>query len=305
MRSRKIALCLLMFVCFVAATAPAAFAQAAPTSTQCGFQTLSFSLPPNNGTGVAALNDVGGILGGFVTSASHGSGFLQYQGQLTTFMFPGSTDTFPSDMNTAGTIVGSYIVAGNANTHAFMVQSGKFHEITIPGFSNMAVTARGVNDSNDVVGQVGSTNPPLGPGYLLHNGAVTVLSFPGAQGGTQPNSINNQGVVVGNYFLNAEDHPHGFMWKNGVFSNVNPPQSTGFTQVKKISNVGDAVGTYISAADNHSHGFVLHDGTYTTIDVPGSQDSFIVAVNKFDNILADAQQGANDIHDKGFCSAVF
>ncbi len=53
-------------------------------------------------------------------------------------------------MNTTGTIVGIYF--GKGVQHAFMVHSGGFHEIKIPGFPNVIAVATGVNDHGDVVG---------------------------------------------------------------------------------------------------------------------------------------------------------
>jgi uncharacterized membrane protein len=303
MRSRKKVLYLLMSAFFITATATAAFAQAGSTTGQCGFQTLTFPPPANTGF-TMALNDVGAILGGFVDSQSHTHGFLFYQNNLTTFMFPGSVSTTAHDINTKGTIVGEYNVSGDAKTHPFMVQSGGFHEITLPGFPNASAVALGVNENGDVVGTIASATEFFGMGYLLHNGKLTMLSFPGAQGGTAPTSINDQGVIVGNYHLNSNDNSHGFMWKDGVFSNIHPPDSAFGEMVTKISNTGAAVGTYVST-DGFTHGFAFEDGTYTTIDVPNSTNIFIRAVNKFDNVLAAAQQGANTVQVKGFCSAVF
>ena len=90
-----------------------------------------------------------------------------------------------------------------------------------------------------------------------------------------------------------------------MFSNLNPPDSGGHSQPEKISNAGDVVGTYISTVDGVQHGFSFDKGRYTKIDVPGLQGTAIAAVNKFDNVLAEAIQGTNDILFKGFCSAVF
>src|SRR4051812_2188624 len=103
MRSHRKAFFLLMSACFLAATSTIVFAQAGSTAGQCGFQTLNFPPPANNGGG-AALNDVGAIVGGFQDSQSHSHGFLLYQGKLTTFMFPGSTNTTPHDISRTGTI---------------------------------------------------------------------------------------------------------------------------------------------------------------------------------------------------------
>ncbi len=188
--------------------------------------------------------------------------------------------------------------------HAYMVHSGGFHEITIPGFPNVPATATGVNDKGDVVG-VFQPTPNTNQGFLLQNGKLTILSFPGAQGGTEPTSINNQGVIIGTYTLSPSDPFRGFMWKAGVFSNLNPPDSGGHSQPGKISNAGDAVGTYTSTVDGLQHGFSFDQGTYTKIDVPGLQSTAVAAVNKFDNVLAEAIQGTKIILFKGFCSAVF
>ena len=160
-----------------------------------------------------------------------------------------------------------------------------------------------MNDNGDVVGQFNSNNTPFG--FLLHNGKLTILSFPGAQAGTAPVSINNQGVVVGTYFLFPDDIPHGFMWKAGVFSNVNPPDSGGHSEPMKISNAGDIVGSYVSTADSLEHGFSFDNGKYTKIDVPGFQGTAIIGVNKFDNVVVEAAHPTSNVLLKGFCSAVF
>ena len=295
-----------MSICFIAATATIAFAQDAGTTTgKCSFQTVNIPALANQRSIIPeALNDVGAILGTYVTQDFHTHGFLLYQGKFTSFMFPGSTNTIAHDINTTGTIVAEYIV-GNGPQHAFMVHSGGFHEIKIPGFPNAPAIATGVNDNGDVVGAF-QTNPDTSMGFLLHNGKLTILSFPGAQEATTPLSINNQGVIVGTYNLNPADPFRGFMWKAGVFSNINPPDSRdGHSQPAKISNAGDVVGTYTSAVDGLTHGFSFDKGRYTQIDVPGLQTNGVTAVNKFDNMLAEAIEGSKIIPLKGFCSAVF
>ena len=306
MKSHGKALSLLFSAFFIAATSTIAFAQDAGTTTgKCSFQKLNLPAQLANlrtEIDLVALNDVGGILGTYESDDSHFHGFLLYRGKFTSFMFPGSTDTLASDMNSTGTIVGTYF--GKGVQQAFMVHSGGFHEIKIPGFPNVISVATGVNDHGDVVGTFRRT-PNVNQGFLLHNGKLTILSFPGAQGGTMPMSINNQGVIVGVYDLTPADPFRGFMWKAGVFSNLNPPDSGGHSSPEKISNAGDVVGTYLSTVDGAQHGFSFDKGRFTQIDVPGSQSTDVTAVNKFDNVLVQAVQGTNAIVFKGFCSAVF
>jgi hypothetical protein len=302
MKSHRKALTLLMCAFFIAATATAAFTQ----TGKCAFKTLNFPPPANNSTPVA-LNDSGAILGSFIDSKGVGHGFLLFQGRLTPFMFPGSTDSSAIDMSRNGIIIGRYFKNGIG--HPFKVHAGGFHEITLPGFPNAEVIVTGVNSNGDIVGNFSVDNGDTLPGFLLHNGKVTILSFPGATGGTAPASINDAGVVVGAYFINSVNSNPAFMWKDGVFSNIKPPDSlpTPFVNVAKISNSGVVVGSY--QAEDGVHGFALENGTYTKIDVPGFSNPLILAVNKFDNILLQAtqisQQVGKTVLFKGFCAAAF
>jgi uncharacterized membrane protein len=301
MRNHGKTFSLLMSVCFIAATATA-FAQ----SGKCSFQKLSFPPPATNGTPVA-LNDLGGIAGTFLDSKNVAHGFLLYQGRLTTFMFPGSTGTSVSDMSRNGIIVGGYSTK-DGKGHAYMVHAGGFRTITLPGFPNSDLTVTGVNSNGDVVGTINSDTLPVN-GFLLHNGKVTILSFPGADV-TQPTSINDEGVVVGGYLVQFVNSNPAFMWKDGVFSNIKPPDSIPepFVFANKISNSGVVVGSY--QPESGGTGFALENGTYTKIDAPaGFEDMSILAVNKFDNILIQAtqisQQVGKTFSFKGFCAAAF
>jgi len=289
---------LLMSVCFIAVTAATAFAQ----TGKCAFQTLNFPTPPDSFPSAEALTDTGAIVGTFLTPSRHESGYLLYQGKFTPFMFPGSTDTSAHDMSRTGTIVGEFNTGGNQRP--FMVRSGGFQQITIPGFPNVPGSAHGVNDNGDIVGEFVANSARFG--FLLHNGKLTILSFPGAQGGTLPMSINDQGVVVGVYFSGPEETSRGFMWKNGVFSNLNPPAAgNGHTELTKISNAGDVVGDFISPVDHQFHGFSFHQGQFIIIDAPGFNQTSIFGVNKFDNIVGVGSNATSNIELKGFCSAAF
>lgn len=301
MKSHRKALYLLMCAFFIATTATAAFAQTSGSTTgSCSFQRLNFPAPANRLPSPRALNDVGAIVGSyFGGNTSHG--FLLYQGHLASFMFPGSIRTEAWDISRTGIIVGTYNVTGVAGTLGFMVKSGVFHQIKIPGFLTTNVSAFGVNANGDVVGRFVANGAAFG--FLLHNGKLTILSFPGAQAGTTPTSINDQGVVVGNFSLAPGDTGHAFMWKDGVFSNITPPGSS-TAAASKISNTGVVVGSYFSPSDGMRHGFVLRNGTYTTIDIAGTQ-TLIDAVNKFDNVIAEQEVGSVDPLFKGFCAGAF
>jgi len=280
-------------------------AQDGSSTGKCGFQNLVIPSPAGTTTSPTALNDHGAIVG-LLNSGSganfHTTAFLFSNGNFTHFRFPGSADTFANDMNKNGVIVGTF--RGPNGQGSFMVQNGVFHQVTLPGFPNAATSANGVNDLGDIVGVF--TRNGSNVGFLLHQDKLTIISFPGAAGGTFPSSINNQGVIVGHYFTAEQrDGAHGFMWKNGAFSNIAPP-GTIATFPTKISNNGDIVGTYIDSvlAD---HGFSFDQGRYSTIDrtEPGFQDTQIAAVNSFDNIVGFTSGSSGSKSFKGFCSSVF
>ena len=301
MKSHGKALSLLISAFFIAATSTIAFAQ----TGKCAFQKLRFPPPATNGNPVA-LNDLGGIAGTFVDSKNVSHGFLFYQGRLTTFMFPGSIFTNVSDMSRNGIIVGDFTVAGDPRLHHYMVHAGGFHEITLPGHPNADFTVTGVNANGDIVGTINSETLPAN-GYVLHNGKITLLLVPGSDV-TQPTSINDQGVVVGGSLASFVNENPAFMWKNGVFSNISPPGNDGFVNPTKVSNSGVVVGNY-EIGDGQAHAFAFENGTYTNIELPNFEDIFVPAVNKFDNILAQAtqitQQGLKPGLFKGFCAAAF
>ena len=294
-----------MSACFIAATA--AFSQAAGSTTgKCSFKALNFPAPATNGQ-AAALNDVGGIAGTFVDSKNVSHGFLLFQGKLTTFGFPHSSGTTVSDMSRNGIIVGGY-TSKDGKGHAFMAHAGGFRTITLPGHPNADITVSGVNSNGDVVGNFSTDQRATFPGFLLHNGKVTILSFPGADI-TQPTSINDAGVVVGFLSLSVNSNP-AFMWKDGVFSNIKPPDSIPepFVFPSKVSNSGVVVGSY--QPESGGSGFALKDGIYAKFGAPAGFDGpTVLAVNKFDNILIQATQISPQVGKtvsfKGFCAAAF
>ena len=307
MKSHRKALSLLMCAFFIAATAATAFAQTASTTGKCSFKTLTLPPPATNGQPVA-LNDLGGIAGTFVDSKNVSHGFLLFQGKLTTFRFPGSSGTAVTDMSRNGIIVGDFSIAGDAKLHHYMVHAGGFHEITLPGRPNADFTVTGVNSNGDVVGAINSEILPAN-GYVLHNGKVTLLSFPGADV-TQPTSINDEGVVVGGYLIQGVNSNPAFMWKDGVFSNIKPPDSIPepFVFPSKVSNSGVVVGSY--QPESGGSGFALKNGIYAKFDGPAGFDGpTVLALNKFDNILIQAtqisQQVGKTVLFKGFCAAAF
>ena len=281
-----------------------ALAQDGSSTGKCGFQKLTINSPAGTTTSPTDINDNGAIVG-FLGSGSgqnfHITGFLVSGGQFTRFRFPGSADTFPHDINKQGVIVGSFDATSASTQRAFMVHNGVFKQINIPGFPDAPAIATGINEFGDIAGQFNGNGSDFG--FLLHQGQLTIISFPGAQGGTFPTSINNQGVVVGTYHLTEDDPDHGFMWKNGVFTTIQFPGALDTTPVK-ISDAGDIAGSYVDSK-LISHGFSFDKSRFSTIDPPGSLSTKILALNNFDNVLGVFATSSGNTQFKGFCSSVF
>ena len=90
------------------------------------------------------------------------------------------------------------------------------------------------------------------------------INFPGATS-TTPESINNLGQIVGNYY-DSEGVRHGFLLSTGVFTTIDVPQAIS-TAPGGINNYGQIIGFY-EDTNQLIHGFLLNNGSFTTIDDP-------------------------------------
>jgi hypothetical protein len=153
--------------------------------------------------------------------------------------------------------------------------------------------------TGDIVGSFDRNGITVG--FLVHQGKLTIISFPGAADGTFPRSVNNADEITGSYILpNTSGTPRGFMWKDGNFTTVSFPDSFS-TTTAKINDKGVIVGTYIDS-DQGQHGFAFVNGTYITIEING--DTTLFGLNNFNNIVGLTEQGA-DVWFKGFCGGQF
>jgi hypothetical protein len=275
----------------------------AQSIAKCGFQTLNIQGPAGTKTLPLELGDTGAIVGFLQQGTfpnSHTTGFLFSNGQFTHFRFPGSTDTFPVDINKSGEIVGTF-TRPDGTTGSFMVKAGVFKELKLTEFPDAAIAVTGVNDSGDIVGSFDRNNITVG--FLVHKGKLTIISFPGATDGTRPRSVNNEDVITGSYILpNTSGTPRGFMWKDGNFTDIFFPDSFS-TTTAKVNDKGVIVGTYFDS-DIAEHGFAFVNGTYTTIDRIRT-DTILFGLNNFNNIVGVTENENGDVWFKGFCASQF
>jgi uncharacterized membrane protein len=203
---------------------------------------------------------------------------------FTSIDFPGGTLTTARGINNHGDIVGAYRI--NPPRHALLIQQGTFLALDPNGVlgTNYSEAFKS-NDRGDVVGQYigddGATH-----GFLLRQGSLTTLDFPGASD-TVPFGINESGTIAGEWDLVAADGTllayHGFVWNRGVFTQVDYPGSAD-TAVTGINARGDLVGVFDSGiASPIGHGFVCSNGNCFSFDVPGA------TITQADDINASGQ----------------
>jgi uncharacterized membrane protein len=189
---------------------------------------------------------------------------------FTSLDFPGGTLTTARGINNHGDVVGAYRIT--PPRHALLIQKGQFVLIaptTVLG-TNFSEAFKS-NDRGDVAGDfIG--NDGFVHGFLLTEGVVTALDFPGASD-TFAYGINESGTVVGQWdLLDPSGNTlvvHGFTWKNGAFTQFDFPGS-GDTYLFGINARGDLVGAWDTGITSPlGHGFVCsRRGQCVSFDVP-------------------------------------
>ncbi len=217
-----------------------------------GGQASVLSAPGNDGNAAASINDFGQIVGRSIEASLTPSGYDIYtsvgylgsQGQLTSFSVPNSTGAFPSDLNDRGQIVGYF--NGSTGDEAFLDDRGNFSTIVPPGVGPVQVGnttiqpevfANGINNLGQIVGEYYSYTTS-DHGFLDDHGTYTTIDVPGALF-TQPRSINDFGVVVGDYVDSAGSH--GFIYDHGSFTTIDAPGGAN-TNLQSINDFGQIVG---------------------------------------------------------------
>lgn len=226
-------------------------------------------------------------IAGYYTEPSSGSqGYIQTGTKFVTAQPHGVGSSYLSGINNRGIAAGGYCARGcntQSGQHGYTYDSanGVITMIDYPGAG--ATTANGVNDKGQIVGGFCASTiacPVLGGsvadhGFLYSNGVFTQLDFPGAES-TQPNAINNAGVIVGVYIINSTG-PHGFMYSNGTYTNIDFP-GAGTTYALAINNLGVVAGSHDGFA-----GFLYSKGKFQSVSVP--------------NVIATGLFGINDHND--------
>jgi probable HAF family extracellular repeat protein len=116
---------------------------------------------------VEDINDSGVIVG--TKDANYfngGQGFIDDNGAVTLFSYPGATRTFANGISNDGVVVGSWSDA-QGYWHGYTYDNGVFTNISLP--NNVSVYLEGINDSGQIVGEYAfeSVGSQQEDGFLL------------------------------------------------------------------------------------------------------------------------------------------
>jgi hypothetical protein len=239
------------------------------------------------------INGEGTIAGEYRDANGQNHGFVRSaRGAITSFDVPGSTvrDTFPTSINDAGTITGSYGPAGGQQPHGFVRDASGVITLFDP-VGSIQTSPRAINAKGEIVGYYADAND-VGHGFLRDpSGTITSFDPPGSRE-TTPWSINTKGTIAGVY--SGSGPLTGFIRSHdGAFMSIDLPANGRPNSDIEINAVGIVSGTYQDAnASTVFHGFVRSpNGTLTTFDFPGSDSTFAFDINDFGVITGSYSSG--------------
>ena len=215
------------------------------------------------------------------------------QPHIITFDAPGADTTpgdyfgtYPSSINSWGTITGSYQSADTVSHGFIRTSDGKFTTFQAPGADTTPGSYNGtspnaINDLGVITGEYWDANG-FGHGFLRSpEGKFTSFDVPGVGGyGTTPIAINVEGAIVG-YYTDANYLFHAFLrTPAGTFTMwVGPGACDTSTSTGCYGSAAfniNVFGTIAGGYEDNSGNFVGHglirgpDGTLTPFDAPGA-----------------------------------
>jgi len=167
---------------------------------------ISIVFPGATSTQVNGINNLGDMVGGYVDQAGLWHGFLLHQGQFTSIEVTGADYVSALGVNDKGFVVGyfhTYCDESCDITENFFFYGDQVHE------GSLETATYGINNLNEVVGDCNVGRGQAFIGCLLTSNSTLYWNYPGMYW-TEPNAINDQGVIVGEIEDFSLDK-HGFV----------------------------------------------------------------------------------------------
>lgn len=209
----------------------------------------------------------------------------------------------------------------------FLLQDTGYSILDAPGSS--ATEPLSINDTGEIVGTY--FNAAGSSGFIDSGGVLTSITFPGSQGGTFLQGVNNEGEIVGTsntigfvysggtftplpnqaldpfgindlgqisgYYYDSSGTPHGFLLTGNTILTLNDPNG-GETFAFGINDFGEIVGQSVTIGGPES-GFLYNHGVFTTISCPGAYATLPFGINNLGEIvgICESVQGIQGFVD--------
>lgn len=166
------------------------------------------------------------------------------------------------------------VVGGFSNGTAFETVGGNPLALPAVNSTTATQTAFGISDTGLIVGQFTDNATGTTPGYLLKNGAYTILNPIVVATVTNAQGVNNNGLVTGFYSVDGV-HQHGFFYNSATQAYTLAPDpnipNLVLTQFLGINDHGIVSG-YYQLPDGSQHGLLYDSNTkaYSFLDDPNA-----------------------------------
>jgi uncharacterized membrane protein len=273
--------------CIDMMTAAEFSAAIALTSASSGTNSGAFEpieVPGAIGTRAFGINPQGDIVGSF-TDAAGTHGYLLRKDVFTQIDYPGAATTEAFGINARGDVIGRYTRKGMPGIRGFLLQSGRYTDISIG--NHLITLPTKIGASGEIVGCFHDMSGLVDMyGYVQRGDDVSVFSLPSSVAPTGSAAMHN-GVVRGGGLIVGLTNPapgrtRGYVIAGDTLSYLDGPGST-FTQAWDVNPSGVVVGNY--EASGRTHGFYYDDGAFVTLDVPGSTLTVARGINPRGDIV--------------------
>jgi hypothetical protein len=275
----------------------------AQTTASCTFSTFT---PPSGYVSPAAngINDYGTIVGNVITQPTQYSmfshGLIRYSnGSVQVYDYPNATETWLTRRNNSGVTVGYFRDRTTGHLRGLVKNSSTAVQITYPAPGQPDTALTGINKWGSIVGRYLTyvNQKPYFSGFELQNGKYTTIWYPNSTD-TQPQAINDNGVIVGWYTNSPRNASYtffrGFLFRNGAYKALNDPQGNTAlgTQLNDINVNGVIAGNYVTADSNGEfqlNGFIYESGTFKNVVYPGAISTAALGINDYKTVVGAAR----------------
>lgn len=220
-----------------------------------------------------------GIILLFTVAAASAADTPKLTFRFTKANVPGASDTFVTEINNQGVMVGQY-QDKKGGLHGYILNGKNLTTLDDPNGTSTAVTGINFNGAIAVVGSyVSSSGNSVGFRYAPKTKTFTDIPSPEGSISSYSGGMNDRGWIVGSY-QDSNGIYHGFLLQGKKYTTLDVPTAIG-SQAYGINNAGDATLTWLNSRGTYEGALYNYKSKkYKTINVPGaghggSEASFI------------------------------